>query len=187
MADLTTFATGAMAYFRGLGADEKTAKAELAELEKQLGPAREAHLKAADARRAMRAREMVIENDIQSLRAELAGLRADDPKGQPLAVRIIQLQGELTGVRGSAVGESLIVGKVDELLVAENRALSARQELERQVAAARDRVDGIRRLRESDAGRDTEQLRELGMLPPALKVERYAAENAESGNPRRIA
>lgn len=187
MADLTTFATGAMAYFRGLPADEKAAKAELAALEAQLGPAREASLKATEARRAMRMREALIENEVQAMKAELAGLRADDPKGQPLAVRIIQLQGELTGVRGSMVGEALIVGKIDELLQAENRALSARQELERQVAAARDRVDGIRRLRESDAGRDTDQLRELGMLPPAIKVERYAAENAESGNPRRIA
>lgn len=182
MADLTTFATGAIAYFRGLPAQEREARAKLAELEAELGPARAAHLKAAEARRAARAQEMVIENEIESIRAELAGMRADDPAGQRLAVRTIQLKAVLAGLRGSMPGERLIAGTTEELVREEDRALDRRQTIERAVMAQRDLVDNLRRLRESDAGRDTEQLQEMGMLPPAIKVERHRATNYDSSD-----
>lgn len=132
--------------------DERATKAKLDELRPRLEAARREAQAATDARRALRDREAVMEHQLGAKQAALAAAGSGTPAGRRLAVEIVGLQADLTAIRGTMPGQPHVVGSIDALLVAENRATSTWQELGRQANDLEFTLENLKRKRGLDYG-----------------------------------
>jgi hypothetical protein len=168
--------TPARQFFGSLVGAERSAKAEIARLEPLAAAARAAFVEAADARRAALDEADALEVRVYELERQIASA-PDADTAHNIALDVVIARAKRHAILGSEPGPGYQAGSIDELRFAENRACNAMQDLDRELRIARERLEGLERMRRSDLGQDAKQLAELGATPEFdLRATMYRAD-----------